>query len=36
MNMQKIFDKSENQAVAVMMVLFVVAHFGVLYLIQTV
>lgn len=36
MNLQKIFDKSENQAVAVMVALFIAAHFGALYLIQTI
>ncbi|TCS72969.1 hypothetical protein EDC61_10391 [Sulfuritortus calidifontis] len=36
MGLQKIFEKSENTAVAVMFGLFIVSHFGVLYLFTTV
>jgi hypothetical protein len=32
MNFQKLFEKNENRAVAVMVTLFVVAHFGMLML----
>jgi len=33
MNLQKIFERSENKAVAVIVLLFIVFHFGILYLI---
>ncbi len=33
MSLQKIFEKSENAALAVILVVFVVSHFGLLYLI---
>lgn len=36
MNMQKIFVKSENLAVAVVFALFIISHFGLLYLLKTV
>ncbi len=36
MNLQKIYEKSENKAVAVMVALFVVSHFGVLYMLAAV
>lgn len=32
MNLQRIFEKSENSAVAVIVILFVIVHFGLLYL----
>ncbi|GEM_PF-964125 len=32
MSLQKIFEKSENAAVGVVFALFLVSHFGVLYL----
>lgn len=32
MNFQKLFEKSENTAVAVIFALFLVTHFGMLYL----
>ncbi len=32
MSLQKIFEKSENRAVAVIVILFIVLHFGLLYL----
>lgn len=32
MSLQKIFEKSENNAVAVIVIFFVVLHFGLLYL----
>jgi len=35
MNFQKLFEKSENTAVAVMFALFLVTHFGMLYLLGT-
>lgn len=34
--MQKIFEKSENLAVMFIFVLFIISHFGLLYLLQTV
>lgn len=36
MNMQKIFLKSENMAVAVVFALFIISHFGLLYLLRAV
>lgn len=36
MNMQKIFLKSENLAVAVIFALFIISHFGMLYLLGAV
>lgn len=36
MNFQKLFEKSENAAVAVMVGLFVVVHFGAIYLMELV
>lgn len=36
MNLQKIYEQSENKAVAVMVALFVISHFGVLYLLAMV
>lgn len=33
MNLQNIFERSENKAVAVIVLLFVIFHFGILYLI---
>jgi hypothetical protein len=33
--MQKLFQKSENLAVAFLFALFIVSHFGLLYLIKT-
>lgn len=32
MNLQRIFEKSENTAVAVVFALFIVTHFGMLFL----
>lgn len=32
MSLQKIFEKSENNAVAVIVVIFAIVHFGLLYL----
>ncbi len=32
MNLQKIFEKSENGAVAVIVIIFAIVHFGLLYL----
>jgi hypothetical protein len=34
MNFQKIFERSENRAVAVIVLLFIVFHFGMLYLLS--
>lgn len=36
MSLQKIFQKSENMAVAVIFALFIISHFGLLYLLKTV
>lgn len=36
MNFQKIFQKSENLAVAAVFALFIISHFGLLYLLRTV
>lgn len=36
MGMQKIFLKSENLAVAIVFALFIVSHFGLLYLLRAV
>ena len=36
MNLQKVYESSENKAVAVMVALFVVSHFGVLYMLSAV
>ncbi len=36
MNMQKLFEKNENTAVIAAVTLFVVFHFGVLYLLDIV
>ena len=33
MNLQNIFEKSENTAVAVVFALFIITHFGLLFLI---
>lgn len=36
MNLQRIFEKSENTAVAVIFALFIITHFGLLFLIGAV
>lgn len=36
MNLQRIFEKSENTAVAVVFALFIISHFGLLFLIGAV
>jgi hypothetical protein len=36
MSLQKLFQKNENLAVAAVFVLFIVSHFGLLYLLKTV
>jgi hypothetical protein len=36
MNLQKIFEKNENLAVAAIFALFIISHFGLLYLLRAV
>lgn len=36
MNLQSIFQKSENLAVAVIFALFIISHFGLLYLLRAI
>ncbi len=36
MNLQRLFEKSENAAVAIVFVFFLVTHFGMLYLLGAV